>query len=107
MPHKKSDLKGDLYLVVDIAFPEDGWTEDEESFASLEKILPAAAPKIEATEIDELEFTEDANIDEVSISYLRSLTQTNRLQFGAGSGQGGGEGWEDEDEEGGAQCTQQ
>lgn len=91
MPHKKSDLKGDLYLVVDISFPENGWTEDEKAFTSLQKILPEAAPKIEAAEIDELEFSEDANIED----------------FGASSGEGGADGWEDEGEEGGAQCTQQ
>jgi DnaJ family protein A protein 2 len=66
MPHKKNDAKGDLYLIVDIAFPEDGWMEDGASFSSLQKILPIPAPLIDATEVDEVEFTEDANLDDVS-----------------------------------------
>lgn len=65
MPHKKSDLKGDLYLIVDVDFPEDGWMEDEASFANLQRLLPKDAPKIEATEIDEVEFIE-GDIDDVS-----------------------------------------
>lgn len=65
MPLKKSDLKGDLYLTVKIAFPENGWTEDPAAFASLQKILPSAAPAIEATEVDEVEFESDADFEEV------------------------------------------
>lgn len=110
MPHKKSDLKGDLYLIVDIDFPEDGWLEDEASFDTLQKLLPKAAPKIEATEIDEVEFTDDANIDDVSTSAVGGQASTNMLQFGAHSGdpRGGGD-WEDEEdmEGGAAQCAQQ
>jgi DnaJ family protein A protein 2 len=66
MPLKKSDLKGDLYLIVAIDFPDDGWMEDEASFKNLQKLLPMPPPKVEATEIDEVEFTEDADIEEVS-----------------------------------------
>ncbi|KAL3417715.1 DnaJ protein-like protein [Phlyctema vagabunda] len=96
MPHKKSDLKGDLYLVVKIEFPEDGWSTDDAAFSSLKKILPPPGPKIEATEVDEVEYTDDADIED----------------FGAGSGDPrGAAGWEDDDEdddEGGqAQCAQQ
>ncbi|RDW88530.1 putative chaperone protein dnaJ [Coleophoma cylindrospora] len=94
MPHKKSDMKGDLYLMVTIEFPEDGWVEDEESYASLQKVLPPPPPAIEAAEIDEVEYTADANIED----------------FGAGTNDPrGNAGWEDEDEEeaGGAQCAQQ
>lgn len=67
MPLKKSDLKGDLYLIVTIDFPDDGWMEGEASFASLQKLLPKPPPKVETTEVDEVEFTEDANIEDVSI----------------------------------------
>ncbi|KAH8600232.1 putative DnaJ protein like protein xdj1 [Bisporella sp. PMI_857] len=94
MPHKKTDMKGDLFLVVKIEFPENGWLEDPATFAQLKKILPAnEEPKIEATEVDEVEFDSDADIEE----------------FGAGSGDPrAGGGWADEDdEEGGeAQCAQ-
>ncbi|RQM06345.1 hypothetical protein DH86_00001146 [Scytalidium sp. 3C] len=94
MPLKKSDQKGDLYLVVKIQFPEDGWTEKEADFTGLQTILPKDAPKIEATEVDEVEFDPDADIE----------------QFGAGSGDPrAGGGWEDDDEDEGGptQCAQQ
>ena len=67
MPLKKSDAKGDLYLVVKIDFPEDGWNEDATTFESLQKILPKPGPAIEATEVDEVEFELDADIEDVSI----------------------------------------
>lgn len=67
MPLKKSDAKGDLYLVVNIEFPENDWTKDAATFASLKKILPESElPTIEATEIDDVEFDEDADLDDVS-----------------------------------------
>jgi len=69
MPHKKSDAKGDLYLVVNIEFPENGWMEDEASFASLQKLLPKPAPPIEATEVDDVEFTEESDLEEVSATF--------------------------------------
>jgi DnaJ family protein A protein 2 len=66
MPLKKSDLKGDLYLVVKIEFPDDGWTEDATALEELKKILPKPEPAIEATEVDEVEFDSDADIEDVS-----------------------------------------
>lgn len=68
MPLKKSDAKGDLYLVVKIDFPEDGWTGDESSFLDLQKILPKPAPPIDATEVDEVDFDSDAEIEDVSFT---------------------------------------
>lgn len=94
MPLKKSDAKGNLFLIVKIEFPEDGWISDDASYASLKKILPPPGPTIEAAEIDEVEYTEDADIEE----------------FGAGSDDPrGAAGWEDDDEDegGAAQCAQQ
>jgi DnaJ family protein A protein 2 len=69
MPLKKSDAKGDLFLVVKIDFPEDGWSEDPAAFESLQKILPKPAPPIEATEVDEVEFEPDADIEDVSTPF--------------------------------------
>lgn len=66
MPHKKSDAKGDLYLVINIEFPENGWIEDEASFGKLEALLPKPNALIDASEVDEVTFTEDADIEEVS-----------------------------------------
>jgi len=94
MPLKKSDLRGDLYLVVKVEFPEDGWTADPAAFGELQKILPGPPPAVEATEIDEVEYDSDADIED----------------FGANSGDPrAGGGWEDEDDEegGAAQCAQQ
>lgn len=114
MPHKKSDAKGDLYLIVSIEFPENGWLKDEESFNTLEKLLPPPSdeiPKIEATEVDDVEYEEDANIEEASNATSWMGICANMPQFGANSGDPrAGGGWEDEDEEdmeGGAQCAQQ
>jgi len=96
MPQKKSDLKGDLFLVISIEFPENGWMEDEASFSSLQNILPKSTlPEVEATEIDEVDFEEDADIED----------------FGANSGDPRAAGdWEDDEEDmegGAAQCAQQ
>lgn len=93
MPHKKSDSKGDLYLVVQIKFPEDGWTMDPAALESLRTILPKPEAPIEAETVDEVEYEANASLDE----------------FGAGDPRGGS-GWVDEDddeEEGTAQCATQ
>ncbi|KAI1334183.1 DnaJ-domain-containing protein [Xylariaceae sp. FL0016] len=93
MPLKRSDAKGDLYLTVSIDFPEDGWTEDDAAYESLQKLLPVPLPELKADVVDEVQYDDDADIDEM----------------GAGSGDPRfGEGWEDDDEAGGqAQCAQQ
>ncbi|PQE33583.1 putative chaperone dnaJ protein [Rutstroemia sp. NJR-2017a WRK4] len=92
MSLKRSDAKGDLYLVVKIEFPENGWTSDVAAFNSLKAILPEPEPPIEATEVDEVEYESDADIDD----------------FGANSDdpRAGGEWEDDEEDEGGpAQCS--
>lgn len=93
MPMKRSDAKGNLYLVVDIEFPEDGWLKTEADVQKVRDVLPAG-DKDEAKheEVDDVEFEWDADMEE----------------FGAGSGdpRAGGE-WEDDDEEGGPQCATQ
>jgi DnaJ family protein A protein 2 len=93
MPLKRSDAKGDLYLVVDVEFPEDGWLKDD---AARKKVRDALPPPEEEEkrpdDVDEVQF-EDADMED----------------FGAGSGDpraGGGE-WEDEEEEAGPQCATQ
>ncbi|KIW71236.1 hypothetical protein PV04_03424 [Phialophora macrospora] len=66
MPLKKSDAKGDLYLVVEIAFPEDGYFLDKPgALEQLQKLLPAPEPPIEdVEEADEVQF-ELADIDDI------------------------------------------
>ena len=92
MPHKKSELKGDLYLVVDIKFPEDGWLKDESTISKLQELLPSPEEPINADTVDEVEYDETATMEE----------------FG-GAGIGHGDVWEDEDDEeaGQPQCAQQ
>lgn len=95
MPHKRSDGKGDLYLTVDVVFPEDGYIKDESVIQKIRDALPQAEPQTGTfDDIDEVAFEFDADMDE----------------FGAGSGDPrAGNDWEDEDgeEEGGPQCAQQ
>ncbi|KAK4937289.1 DnaJ-like protein xdj1 [Elasticomyces elasticus] len=64
MPMKRTDAKGDLYLVVEILFPEDGYFTDDAAVESLRKILPGPPPVIEAEETDEVAF-EVADIDDI------------------------------------------
>jgi DnaJ homolog subfamily A member 2 len=65
MPLKKTDAKGDLFLVVEIGFPEDGYFLDKpEALEQLQKLLPGPEPPIEVEESDEVEF-ELADIDEI------------------------------------------
>ena len=95
MPYKKSDLKGDLYLTVDVKFPENGWLGDEEKLSQLQKLLPSSTNNVMADTVDEVDYDEDADFDD----------------FGGG-GEGVGNGaWVDDDEDqeelGPQQCTQQ
>lgn len=92
MTLKKSDARGDLYLVVKVEFPDDGWIRDDEAVKAIHSILPGQGPQISAEIVDEREF-EISNLDE----------------FGGDDADDndGGE-WEDEDEaEGAPQCAQQ
>ncbi|KAF1349337.1 DnaJ-domain-containing protein [Lizonia empirigonia] len=96
MPMKRSDAKGDLYLAVDIEFPEDGWLKDDAALQKVRDALPAAAKHDgkpdEVEEVEEVEY--DADMED----------------FGAGSGdpRAGGAEWEDEEEqESGPQCATQ
>lgn len=92
MPIKKSDAKGDLYLVVTIQFPEDGWLKDESTVEKLRALLPKPPIPIQVNERDEVEFQPNASME----------------GFGAGSDDPRGAEWEDEDaEESQAQCAQQ
>lgn len=95
MPYKKSDMRGDLYLVVHVRFPEDGWLRDDSVITKLQELLPQPAQPIMAETVDEVDYDQNASIDD----------------FGAGSGEsGGGAAWvdeDDDDEDGTPQCAQQ
>lgn len=66
MPMKKGDMKGDLYLVVKIEFPENGWLKDDASYEALQKLLPGPPPPIVADEVDDVHYESDADIEHVS-----------------------------------------
>ncbi|KAG9201056.1 hypothetical protein G6514_006436 [Epicoccum nigrum] len=94
MPMKRSDAKGDLYLQVDVEFPEDGWLKDDAALKRVQEALPTPQPAGEKhDEVEEVEVDFDADMED----------------FGAGSGdpRAGGAEWEDEEEEGGPQCATQ
>lgn len=91
MPHKKSDLKGDLYLVVRVKFPTYAQLEEKQAIPNLRELLPKSEqPPIQADVVDDVTYDETANLDE----------------FGEGEEDGGA--WEDDEEDGeGPQCAQQ
>ena len=68
MPVKRGDEKGDLYLIVKITFPEDGWLKDDAAYESLQKLLPGAAPALTADEVDEVQYDDNADIEDVSLT---------------------------------------
>ncbi len=92
MPLKRSDAKGDLFLVVEVEFPEDGWIKSDAALQKVRDTLPPPEKGMKTPEdIEEVEIEWNADLDE----------------FGAGSGdpRAGGE-WQDEEEEG-PQCATQ
>ena len=94
MPYKKSDLKGNMYLVVDVKFPDDGWLRDETVLLDLQNLLPKPSEPIVADTVDEVEYDETADIEDFG---------------GSDEGHRGGP-WVDEDEDdddGQPQCAQQ
>ncbi|KAL2114207.1 hypothetical protein VUR80DRAFT_134 [Thermomyces stellatus] len=94
MPHKRGEAKGDLYLIATIDFPEDGWIKSDAEFEAVKKILPGPPPPIKAEEVDEVEYEDDADIEEMGAR--------------SGDPRGGGSQWEDVDEEdAGPQCQTQ
>jgi len=67
MPQKRGDDKGDLYLIAAIDFPEDGWLQKEADYDALKKLLPGPAPPIVATEVDEVDYEDGADLEDVSV----------------------------------------
>ena len=89
---KKSDQKGDLYLTINVQFPEHDWLEQHQAFSKLKELLPGPPKPIVTEEVDEVAY---------DTAYI--------ADFGANDNQGG-DAWEDDEEdEGGAdaQCPQQ
>lgn len=94
MPYKRSDSHGDLYLIVDVKFPENGWASDPAALQKLRDMLPGPAPPIHGEPVDEVEYDPKGDMED----------------FGAKDAQGGSA-WMDEDDEdeeaNGPQCTTQ
>lgn len=94
MPIKKSDARGDLYLIVHIKFPEDGYIRDEAAIKKIRDLLPGPEPDIKADDVEEVDFETDADLD----------------NFGANSDDPrAANAWEDDEDdvEGGPQCATQ
>lgn len=63
MPYKKGDAKGDLYLIVNIQFPEDGWNPD---VPTIKRVLPESKEEeIKVEHVDEVEYDPDGEIEDV------------------------------------------
>ncbi|KJZ76230.1 hypothetical protein HIM_04312 [Hirsutella minnesotensis 3608] len=93
MPMKRGETKGDLYLLINIEFPENGWLKDDAAYDALQKMLPPPSAPIEAEEVDEVEYEEDADIEKMG-------ENSGDPRFASE--------WEDEDgEDGQAQCQTQ
>lgn len=90
MPHKRSDARGDLYLVVNVKFPDDKWTPSPAELEKLREILPKPEPPVQADVVDEVEYDPKGDLED----------------FGAGDPRGGS-GWEDDDDDEPAQCAAQ
>ena len=91
MYHKKSDSKGDLYLSINVKFPEYQWLAQHQAIDKLRELLPEPEKQIEAEIIDNIEYNENANPED----------------FGEGEDEGGPWVDEDEDESSETRCAQQ
>ncbi|PUU76889.1 hypothetical protein B9Z19DRAFT_217011 [Tuber borchii] len=92
MPLKKGDGKGDLFLVVDIEFPVDGWVPDADG---IRKVLPEwTGEEVQAEQVDDVIFDPEGDIDDYG-----------------NSDEAGGGAWvdedDDDDEDSNRQCAQQ
>lgn len=94
MPIKRTDDRGDLFLTVNIEFPEDGWIRDETVVQSIRNVLPGPKPEIKANDVEEVDVEFDADIEEFEANL------DNPRDEGA---------WEDDDDEmpEGIQCQPQ
>lgn len=91
MPHKRGDTRGDLYLKVDVKFPENAWA-GEDVLAKLKELLPGPGHAIHGEPVDDVEYDPNGSLDE----------------YGAHDGHGGSAWEDDDDDEGsGPQCTAQ
>lgn len=75
MPVERGETKGDLFLIAKIEFPENGWLSDEKSYEALQKLLPPPAAPIVTEEVDEVDYEEDVDIEEVRSAPVKHPTE--------------------------------
>ena len=95
MPIKRSSDRGDLYLQVNVEFPQDGWFTDPDRKEQLRSILPRPRAPIMTEEIDEVNYESHADM--------------KHFYAGSGDPRSGAE-WEDDDdahEQPDVQCAHQ
>lgn len=83
MPSPRHHDHGNMYIQFAVKFPEKGWTDNEEMFEQLRKILPS--PSLQVTPPAEA-MTEPADLEEVD-------AQQSQNAFGGG-------GMDEDDEDG-------
>jgi DnaJ family protein A protein 2 len=89
MPIKKTDHRGDLYLVIHVEFPADGYIKTDAEINTLKKALPPPGPPVKSDLVDEVDYEESS------------------LESFGGAEAGQDEEWEDEDGPPGPQCATQ
>ena len=90
MPYKKSELRGDLYLVVRVMFPEYDWLQKNGILQQLKELLPKPEKPVKADVVDDVTYVESASLE----------------NFGASTSEN--EAWNDDNDGGnGPQCAQQ
>ncbi|KAH6646428.1 DnaJ domain-containing protein [Truncatella angustata] len=84
MPSPRHHDFGNMYIQFAVKFPEKGWTDNEEAFEQLRKILPA--PAVQAVPPAEA-MTEPVDLEEIDVQQQQSAF-------------GGGNGMDEDDEDG-------
>ena len=64
MPHKKTDTRGDLYLRVNVIFPESDWLAVPKNITALKEVLPIAEESLALEQVDERAFEQGVDDDE-------------------------------------------
>ncbi|KAH8118129.1 DnaJ-domain-containing protein, partial [Phellopilus nigrolimitatus] len=105
MPHYKSpDRKGDLYVVFDVEFPDEGWAKSVDKTA-LYPLLPPKKPDLEPRPavVDTPAYEEGDFVDVRARSFPAGADFLNQSAFSSfqfGADEDAEEAWTDEDDEG-------
>ncbi|MCJ1377019.1 hypothetical protein MMC17_000109 [Xylographa soralifera] len=68
MPFKHGEQRGDLYLIVDLQLPDDGWLPKQSLVLELQKIPPHPEKVIASDVIDEVEYDRNAKLESFGTS---------------------------------------